>query len=203
LLVALACAMVMPSRSQSQASASRKSGTTPALKAWTPPKTSWGDPDIQGMWPGTDLLGVPLQRNPKMGTRAFLNDEEYTQREARAKQTAENNAQEYEKPGERGGIIGSPIWWLEQGKPTRQASLIVEPADGRVPPLTQEAIRLGEARDAKFRLEYGVDRKIHGSNESWIDDVLALVVESYESNLYDRCISRGVVGSILPGEPGG
>jgi len=208
LLIALACTMVMPSRSQSQPSASRKSGTTPALKAWAPPKTSWGDPDIQGMWPGTDLLGVPLQRDPKMGTRAFLTNEEYAQREARAQQISANEAQEYDKPGAQGssvgsvGIIGSPIWWLERGKPTRQASLIVEPADGRVPPLTQDAIKLGEARDAKFHLTYGVGRKVHGSNDSWIDDVLALV-EPFESNLYDRCISRGVVGSILPGEPGG
>ncbi len=155
------------------------------------------------MWPGTDLLGVPLQRDPKLGTRALLNDEEYAQREARAKQFSENVAREYDKPGERAAIIGSPIWWLERGKPTRQASLIVEPADGRIPPLTRAAIKLGEARDAKFRLKYGADRKIHGSNDSWIDDVLALVVEPYESNLFDRCISRGVIGSILPGEPGG
>jgi hypothetical protein len=49
---------------------------------------------------------------------------------------------------------GSPIWWLEHGKPTRQASLIVEPADGRIPPLTPEAIKLGEARDAKFHLHW-------------------------------------------------
>ena len=68
--------------------------------------------------------------------------------------------------------------------------------------LDPEAIQLGEDRDAKFHLTYGVERKVHGSNDSWIDDVLALV-EPYESNLYDRCISRGVIGSILPGEPGG
>ncbi len=148
------------------------------------------------MWPGTDLLGTPLQRDPKLGTRALLNDKEYAQKEARAKLVGDD-AQDL--PGVN---IGSPIWWLEHGKPTRQASLIVEPPDGRIPPLTPEAIKLGEARDAKFHLTYGVERKVHGSNDSWIDDVLALV-EPYESNLYDRCISRGVIGSILPGEPGG
>ena len=153
------------------------------------------------MWPGTDLLGVPLQRDPKLGTRGLLTDNEYAQREARAKKAAEGESQEYVNPGDP-VHNGSPIWWLERGKPTRQASLIVEPADGRIPPLTPEAIKLGEARDAKFHVTYGVERKVHGSNDSWIDDVLALV-EPYESNLYDRCISRGVVGSILPGEPGG
>ena len=200
-LIAVACTMVMPSVSQSPPSASRKAETIPAVKAWTPPKVSWGDPDIQGIWPGTDLLGVPLQRDPKLGTRALLTDEEYAQRAARAKRFADDGAQEFDKPGEQVST-GSPIWWLERGKPTQQASLITEPANGRVPQLTQEAIKLGEARDAKFHLSYGVERKVHGSNDSWIDDVLALV-EPYESNLYDRCISRGVVGSILPGEPGG
>ena len=148
------------------------------------------------MWPGTDLLGTPLQRDPKLGTRALLTDDEYAQRQARAKLVGDEAK---ELPG---ATVGSPIWWLEHGKPTRQASLIVEPLDGRIPPLTAEAIKLGEARDAKFHLTYGVERKVHGSNDSWIDDVLALV-EPYESNLYDRCISRGVIGSILPGEPGG
>ena len=153
------------------------------------------------MWPGTELLGTPLQRDPKLGTRALLTDAEYAQREARAKRADEGVEQKYDKLD--GPVsTGSPIWWLEHGKPTRQASLIVEPPDGRIPPLTPEAIKLGEARDAKFHLTYGVERKVHGSNESWIDDVLALV-EPYESNIYDRCISRGVIGSILPGEPGG
>jgi hypothetical protein len=194
-LLAAAGAVTISSTAESPPAALVKSGSTAAVKAWTPPKTSWGDPDLQGMWPGTDLLGTPLQRDPKLGTRAFLSDEEYAQKEARAKLVGED-AQDLP------GNIGSPIWWLEHGKPTRQASLIVEPPDGRIPPLTQEAIKLGEARDAKFHLTYGGERKVHGSNESWIDDVLALV-EPYESNLYDRCISRGVIGSILPGEPGG
>jgi hypothetical protein len=198
-LVAVAGAMAIPSAGQSRPSASPKAGTT--VKAWTPTKTSWGDPDIQGMWPGTDLLGVPLQRDPKLGTRALLTDEEYAQREARAKRAAQGESQEFDNPTDP-VHNGSPIWWLERGKPTRQASLIVEPPDGRIPPLTPEAIKLGKDRDAKFHLKYGVERKVHGSNESWIDDVLALV-EPFESNLYDRCISRGVIGSILPGEPGG
>jgi hypothetical protein len=195
-LLTAAGAMAICSAADSRPAASPKTGTTAARKAWTPTKTSWGDPDLQGMWPGTDLLGTPLQRDPKLGTRALLNDDEYARKEARAKLVGDD------APDLPGANIGSPIWWLERGKPTRQASLIVEPADGRIPPLTAEAIKLGESRDAKFHLTYGVERKVHGSNDSWIDDVLALV-EPYESNLYDRCISRGVIGSILPGEPGG
>jgi hypothetical protein len=190
-LAAVASAMAICSPGQSRPSAALNVG-----EAWTPPKTSWGDPDLEGMWPGTALLGTRLQRDPKLGTRALLTDDEYAQRQARAKLVGD------EAKDLPGATVGSPIWWLEHGKPTRQASLIVEPLDGRIPPLTPEAIKLGEDRVAKFHLTYGVERKVHGSNDSWIDDVLALV-EPYESNLYDRCISRGVVGSILPGEPGG
>jgi hypothetical protein len=199
--VVLAGAMVIPSSGQSRPSASPKAAPSAAVKTWRPPKTSWGDPDLQGMWPNTELLGVPLQRDPKLGTRALLTDAEYAQRAARTKRADDSDNQKYDKLD--GPVsTGSPIWWIEHGQPTRQASLIVEPPDGRIPPLTAEAIKLGQARDAKFHLTYGVERKVHGSNDTWIDDVLALV-DSYDSNIYDRCITRGVIGSILPGEPGG
>jgi hypothetical protein len=201
-LVAVAGAMAIPSSGQSGPSASTKSGApAAAARNWIPPKTAWGDPDLQGMWPNTDLLGVPLQRDPKLGTRALLTDAEYAQREARAKRSDEGLNQKYDKLD--GPVsTGSPIWWIEHGRPTRQASLIVDPPDGRIPPLTPEAIKLAEARDAKFHLTYGGERKATGSNETWIDDVLALE-DSYDSNIYDRCITRGLMGSILPGEPGG
>jgi hypothetical protein len=200
-LVAVAGAMAIPSAGQSRPPASPKAGATAAVKKWTSPRTSWGDPDLQGMWPNTELLGVPLQRDPKLGTRALLTDAEYAQRVARTRRADESDSQQFDKLD--GPVsTGSPIWWIEHGKPTRQASLIVEPPDGRIPPLTAEAIKLGEDRDAKFHLTYGVERKVHGSNETWIDDVLALV-DSYDSNIYDRCITRGLIGSILPGEPGG
>jgi hypothetical protein len=201
IFLAVAGAMAMPSPGQSGPSASTKSGAAAAAQSWTPSKTAWGDPDLQGMWPNTELLGVPLQRDPKLGTRAILTDAEYAQREARTKRADEGVDQKYDKLD--GPVsTGSPIWWIEHGKPTRQASLIVEPPDGRIPPLTPEAIKLGEARDAKFNLTYGGKRKATGSNETWIDDVLALE-DSYDSNMYDRCITRGLIGSILPGEPGG
>ena len=48
-------------------------------KPWTPPKTPWGDPDLQGVWPGTEMVGTPLQRDPSLGTRAVLSDQEFAQ----------------------------------------------------------------------------------------------------------------------------
>ena len=69
LMSVLAVAMAAPLASAQTASAT-----------WTPPRTPWGDPDLQGIWPSTHMLQTPVQRDPKMGTRAVLNDEEYAQR---------------------------------------------------------------------------------------------------------------------------
>ena len=39
---------------------------------YTPPRTPWGDPDLQGIWPSTDLVGVPFERPAQFGNRQFL-----------------------------------------------------------------------------------------------------------------------------------
>jgi hypothetical protein len=164
---------------------------------WTQPKTPWGDPDLQGTWPTTNLnFSVPLQRDVKLGNRNVLTDEEYAARVAQAQTSAATDKEEFAREDTRIGV-GPPSYWVERGKPLRQASLIVEPEDGRIPPLTPEAVKLAEARDVKFHRTFKGPRTVHGSNDSWIDDVLALV-EPAEHNLYDRCISRGIIGSMTP-----
>src|SRR5579863_5753769 len=147
-------------------------------KAWVQPKTPWGDPDIQGMWPATDLINVPMQRAANMGTRNVLTDEEYAQREKQAQQTAAADSQEFATPGGNVGI-NPPAYWLERGKPQRQASLVVDPPDGRTPPTTTLA-RQKQAQAQQARTG-------RGPSDSWTDH-----------SLYDRCVSRGVMGSILP-----
>src|SRR5256885_699612 len=54
---------------------------TPA-KSYTPPKTPWGDPDLQGQWPA--FANIPMQRPASFGTRAYLTDEEFAQRAKQA-----------------------------------------------------------------------------------------------------------------------
>ena len=46
-------------------------------KAWTPPRLPWGDPDLQGIWPRTAMMGVPMERPRQFGERRFLTDEEF------------------------------------------------------------------------------------------------------------------------------
>jgi hypothetical protein len=153
---------------------------------YTVPRTPWGDPDLQGKWPSTDMVGTPMQRDAKLGTRNLLTQAEYKEVQARfARQSAQDEADfdlEHSTStpgGDVGGPVSPPPHWLERGKPQYQASLIVDPPDGRMPPLTQAAQqRQAAAREA---------REGRGPADSYTD-----------RSLYDRCISRGIAGSILP-----
>src|SRR5262247_1346978 len=102
---------------------------------WTPPKTPWGDPDLQGQWPAT--ANIPMQRPASFGTRATLTDEELTQRERQAERQNESDTQEF-ATGKDSVTINPPGYWVEHGKPNRQASLVVDPPDGRIPPMTEQ-----------------------------------------------------------------
>ena len=63
-----------------------------ARKTWTPPKTSWGDPDLQGQWPAT--ANIPMQRPANLGTGRVLTDEELAQREKQAQKQSEADSEE-------------------------------------------------------------------------------------------------------------
>jgi hypothetical protein len=149
-----------------------------ATKTYTPPKTSWGDPDLQGLWPATEMINTPLQRPETFGERTVLSDEEFKQRATNAQRQAAADSEEF-LPADARTTIGPPNYWVERGKPNRQASLVVDPPNGRIPPMTPEAQKKVDER-AELR-------KVRGPADSWTD-------RSY----YDRCISRGVMGSILP-----
>ena len=146
-------------------------------KPYSPPKTPWGDPDLQGIWPSTEMIGVPLQRPANFGTRNVLTEEEFAQREAQAKRTSEADSEQFVKEGATVGI-NPPSHWIDRGKPNRQASLVVDPPDGRIPPLTPEAQQRVAARAAA--------RQMSGPADSWED-----------RSLYERCITRGILG-LLP-----
>src|SRR5258708_6121753 len=73
-------------------------------KSWTQPKTPWGDPDLQGVWPATEMIGVPMQRPANFGTRNTLTEEEFTQRQTQAKRTADADAEQYVREGSAPGI---------------------------------------------------------------------------------------------------
>jgi hypothetical protein len=164
----------------------------PGRRTFTPPRTPWGDPDLQGVWPGTEMVGVPLQRPEQFGTRNVLTEDEFQQRVRQAKQTEENAFAEidvFTADVTNAGAVGSPTspppHWLERGKPSRQASLIVDPPDGRQPAVTAE----GKTRASEQqKIAQARRERLQGREADTYTD----------RSLYDRCITRGVLGSILP-----
>ena len=173
---ALAVCVTMAARLPAQSQAAP--GTTPK---WVTPRTAWGDPDLQGVWPSSEMIGVPLQRDPKLGTRAYLTDEEFTQREQQASRQASADSEEFVAARQGGGDgTGPPGHWGERGRPQRQASLIVDPPNGRMPPMTPDGERRAAERARRSSTGAG---PFNGP-----DDL----------DYYDRCVSRGVLGSIAP-----
>jgi hypothetical protein len=147
-------------------------------KTWTPPKTPWGDPDLQGQWPA--VANIPMQRPASFGTRAFLTDAELAQREGQAQKQQQSDSETFAK----GNVtINPPSYWQERQKPNRQASLVVDPPDGRIPPLTPD----GQKFVQSLRGGLGPGQHFPDKVDSWED-----------FDIYSRCITRGLVSSMLP-----
>jgi hypothetical protein len=113
-------------------------------EAWTMPRTGWGDPDLQGVW--SFSADTPLNRPAEFEGRALLTDEEVAQRVEATAQLRFNrdNRLSATKAGPSGleGAGGNDNrFWTDPKRTSRQTSLVVDPPDGRVPPLTPEANR--------------------------------------------------------------
>src|SRR5437762_1842058 len=128
----------------------------PAAKAWTAPKTPWGDPDLQGIW--NDATSTPLQRPAALGEKGVLAEEE-------ADQFAEELAEDLNRDRRDGGPEADVNrayneHWMDakrlEATKDRRTSLIVDPPDGRIParvPPTPETAKIRAARaaaDARF-----------------------------------------------------
>ncbi len=140
-----------------------------AEDGWSVPRTTWGDPDFRGVW--TNETVTPFER--PVGERKLVISEEEAEELAAnlARRRAETDGTS--PPGTVGGYNQV---WLDSGTgylPSRQTSLVVDPPDGRVPTRPSAEAH----RDLyKFR-----------------------ATESFEfMSVWDRCITRGVPGSIFP-----
>jgi len=159
-----------------------------ATKPYTPPKTPWGDPDLQGIWPSTDMVGVPFERPKQFGTRLLLTEAEFKQREKEAETqtvldnesfSVDNVKPEVVAMGDVGGQTSPPPFWLERGLPSRQSSLLVDPPDGQLPSMTPDGLRRVALTKNTYLQYTGFDA-------------------ASELGPYDRCISRGLLGSMFP-----
>jgi hypothetical protein len=111
-------------------------------------KTPWGEPDLQGIW--TVETGTPLQRPAKYADQEIFTE---AQREELDKlRSSLGGKDKREARGTELDVSGSYNEVFRSRKPTgARTSLIVDPPDGRIPPLTTEAQK-ALAADREFRL---------------------------------------------------
>jgi len=156
-----------------QAQRGATSATPAKEKAAPQPRTAWGHPDLQGLWTNSTI--TPLERPAQYANKEFLTEEE-----ARALDRAA--AARYDQRSKDAAVdideAYNQFWW-ERGSTvgTRRTSLIVDPPDGRMPPLTPD----GQKRAA------AVAARLRGSTTGPED-----------RNLAERCLTRGA-----PKLPGG
>jgi hypothetical protein len=157
------------------------------------PSTPWGDPDLQGTWSSEAELGVPFERPRQYGTRQLLTDAEFAARQAQAEQQLQSDNADFDletadrsNAGQVGSATSPPPHWLERAKVSRRTSLVIDPPDGRLPPLAADASRRGRAGGAGTfggLGAFGATPSFNGPEDL---------------SLWERCITRGVPGAIFP-----
>ena len=166
----------------------RAGGPAPATRAaaarpYVPPKTPWGDPDLQGGWTNVDENGIPFERPDTLAGKQLeaVDDSELAELvkvrdEARVRGAAAIGGRE---------TGAGPVHWYEHyGAQNSRAWLVVDPPDGRIPPQTPAALARIGGRLGGRGGRGGVEG---GRADSWLD-----------RSFYDRCITRGLPGSMMP-----
>jgi hypothetical protein len=171
--IGIACAAVLlpqtPVAGQSQGNAETKN--------WKPARTAWGDPDLTGIYSNSDESGIPFERPAQFEGRPLTDitaKELEELRVARRNATAANSVAE-DRPVDR------EVFWENLNAVNSRAWLVVDPPDGKIPPTTPDARSRAAAR-AEARTRSG-----RGPADGPGD-----------RSLYDRCISRGLPGSMMP-----
>ena len=153
---------------------------------WTPPRTPWGDPDLQGIWT-YEVTTTPMERPEEFGDREFLTDEEVAERARmdfiRAQGATEEELEGVVRPrdltrttGYDKNIVGQEYnrFWTDTGprklrETWRRTSFVIDPPDGQIPLFTRELLRRWETREERSRGR--------GQRDSWLD-----------ANLAERCL---------------
>ena len=160
------------------------------VKPWAAPRTSWGDPDFQGLWENNSA--TPMQRPLALAGKQVLSDQELSELNASANEVLDGGDAVFgglveaalrkrdgtRAPGTPGGVTGTyNQFWVPGKVIEKRTSLIVDPPEGRVPAMTPEAQKLRAEKDAYARAHPA---------DSWVD-----------RNLYERCITRGLPGAMV------
>jgi hypothetical protein len=138
-------------------------------------RTPWGDPDLQGAYTNSDESLIPMERPDALNGKS-LSDISAADLEKLNEQRNENRVEADKQRWE----LRSPLHWFENHNPKNsRAWLVVDPPDGKIPAQTAEAKARATARAQA--------RKGRGDADSYED-----------RSLYDRCITRGLPGSMMP-----
>lgn len=139
-------------------------------EGWNHPRTPWGDPDLQGLWNNTAWNATPLQRQTEEDLREI---------ERRRAAAARARGLGYDT-----GIWGEGVRGGRSRPPIEIGHIVVDPPDGRLPPLTPDArARLDARREARRGLSRDEPRP-----GAWVEDV----------TVWMRCISRGLPDAMFP-----
>jgi hypothetical protein len=146
----------------------------------TVPRTSWGAPDLQGVWSGATV--TPLER--PVDTKEFLTEAEVLQIERDAVERATDEARGDTQAQDVRGAYND-FWWDRGTRvaANRRTSLIMDPPDGRIPTFTPEMAKYAESDEARIRQE---TRRGSYPAASYTD-----------TDLWDRCLTRSL--PIVPG----
>jgi len=183
-IVTASVVAAMAARPEAGQNAGATSGAAAAAKPYVPPKTPWGDPDIQGGYSNKDENGIPFERPGNLAGKQLgqIDDSEL------AELAQERDANRLEAARGIGGrdTGAGPIHWYEHyGAQNSRAWMVVDPPDGTIPAQTPEAqARLG-GRGGRGRGGRGGPEG--GRADSYTD-----------RSFYDRCITRGLPGSMMP-----
>jgi len=147
---------------------------------YEPPRTPWGQPDLQGIW--NNVTATPLQRPAEYKDKAFLTPQEAAEFAARAAQReadGESRPTAQQTAGQRTGYASS-IWFeTTHSLSDRRTSLLVDQEDGKLPALTPEGQKIAQQLAEGAKLRPADDPEDRGA--------------------YERCISRGLPGAMMPG----
>ena len=160
------------------AAAQTSAPARPKSPAYTPAKTAWGDPDLQGTYTDKDENGIPMEK-PAQFQGKTLDEVDDSELADIVKDRQERAAAGAAAIGGADTGAGPVHWYEHYDAKNSRAWLVQDPPDGRIPEQVPAMAPRNAARAAA--------RGARGQADSYED-----------RSLYDRCITRGIVGSMLP-----
>ena len=177
-ILAIAMLVTVPS-TVAQSLAGREGSA--ARNDYSPARTPWGDPDLQGIYTNADENGTPMEQPADLAGKRLedFGEKEMAALRADRQKRAQAGARSIGGSAEEDTGAGPSHWYEHLAANNSQPWLVFDPPSGKIPPITAAARQRASTRQAA--------RKGRGPADSWTD-----------RSLYDRCISLGLPGSMTP-----